>query len=55
LTSVQQQYQSRPAGIIGSSRLAADSLRQVFSFRPRQTDPIAHTYKYTSVSCVTVH
>src|ERR1700722_19877390 len=55
LTSVQQQYQSRPAGIIGSSRLAADSLRQVFSFRPRQADPIAHTYKYTSVLCVTVH
>ena len=48
MTGVQQQYQPRTAGIIGSSRLAVDSLRQLFPFRLRQTDPCTHTSKHTS-------
>jgi hypothetical protein len=55
LTRVQQQYQSSATGIIGSSRLAVDSLRQVFPFRLRQIDPGTHTYKHTSDLCVTAH
>ena len=53
LTSVEQQYQSCATGIIGSSRLLL-ILCVKSSFRLRQTDPLAHTFKCTSTVTVQI-
>jgi hypothetical protein len=55
MARLEQQDQSRPACIIGTTAATRGSLIKLHTFRFRQYDRVFHTYDHTPFSCVTVH